>query len=191
MKKLILIFLLATTTTVLSEFALTKENLENGKLVASTESSNHVGLYCVHRGLTTGTMMVLMERSRKSVLAAIPVTTTYSSSKPSREWLTVVWNEGATAVAIHDSSKLKSELLIYRRLAGGKFKQVELLNLGVRIAENMGIAVDEIKASGEVPVKWTGKKELQVNFRYTLTNGKRHSHKRKLKFDSDWKVETE
>ena len=189
MKKGIVLVLLATMSTVLSEFALTKENLQSGKLVADSESSQKVGLYCVHRGLTTGTMMVLMEKNREIVRATIPITTTYSSPKPAAEWLTVVWNDEGTAVAIHDSSAANSKVLVYRLLRDGSFAKIALPNLGGTIAKRLKINLREAKASGESPSKWVKEKVVRVNFRFLMKDGKRFNSNEEITFDSEWKFE--
>ena len=107
MKRFFVTWLLATVSFCSAEFAIRPENLHNGKLVQNSKSTKHVGLYCIHRGLTTVTQTVLMDRKKAKILTEVPILTTYASPKLESESLKVCWNSEGTAVTIHDTSNLK------------------------------------------------------------------------------------
>ena len=186
MKSFISSLLFAMTLVASAEFEITQENLSEGNLVKDSESSKDVGLYCIHRGLTTATAMVLMNRSRSKILADIPIRSTYSSPRPAHEWLDVVWNSEGTAVAIHDTLDKDSKVLVFRVSGGGGFESVSLPDFRVLNAKRIGINIDLIQSSGQEPIKWTKERMVMIEFRYQTKDGKRYQREYGVAFDEKW-----
>jgi hypothetical protein len=187
MKSVITSLLLATTLVASAEFEVTQENLREGRLVKGSESSQNVGLYCIHRGVTTATVMALMDRSRSKILAEIPIRSTYATPRPAEEWLEVLWNSEGTAVVIHDSLDKDSKVLIYRLSDGGEFTLIPLPDLRAQNARRVGISVDSIRSSGQEPIKWAKSRMVMIEFRYATNNGKRYRHQYGVAFDEKWR----
>ncbi len=186
MKSLVILLLFVTTFIASAEFKFTPENLRDGKLVKDSESSKNVGLFCIHRGETTATAMVLMDKSRSKILGEIPIRSTYSTPRSATEWLEVVWNAEGTAVAIHDSLDRDSKVLIYHIKENGEFQLVTLPDLRVLNAKRIGIDVSKIKSSGQSPLSWQKERMVMVEFRYVTENGKHYRRQYGIALDEKW-----
>lgn len=179
--------LVAMTLVVSAESKITGENLRQGDLVANSESSQNVGLYCIYRGVTTATTMVLMDRKRSKILAEVPIRSTRGGiQQPANEWLDVVWNPQGSAVAVHDSLGKDSKVLIYHLSDGGLFSPVLLPDLRNINAKRVGIKVETIRSSGQEPIKWVEERILAIEFRYATKDGKRYQDQYRVTFDDKW-----
>lgn len=186
MKRALAAMLVGAAMTASAEFEISPDNLRDGEFVKDSESAKEVGLYCIHRGVTTATAMVLMDRSRSSILAAIPIRSTYATPRPAVEWLKVAWNAEGTAVAIHDSLNRDSKTLIYCAKGDGKFAAIALPDLRPINAKRIGLQVDSIRASGQAPVNWVKERLVTIEFRYLMADGKRYGRQYGIAFDEKW-----
>lgn len=169
-RSLILLSLLLSAAS--AEISDLEGGLRGGVLYPASTSTQGVGLYCVHRGETTATLMVLKEGVEGQVLAIIPIRSTYATPKEEKDWLTVKWNASGTMVAIHDSLDKHSKVLIYRRAQDGRFLQVTLPDaVPLEGGKRMGLEVSAITSSGQEPQEWRNDNLLMVDYRFRTKDG--------------------
>ena len=165
-------FLIIFVSSLFADTRITEENLQSGDLFEGSLSSHDVGLYCIHRGLTTATQMVLMSKAKEKILATIPIRTTYSIPKERKNWLTVQWTPNGKMVAIHDSLSRHSKVLIYRQNEDGTFSPVALPDmLKLEGGGRLGLDVASITSSGQEPDRWRNDNLLMVKYRFKTKSG--------------------
>lgn len=171
-RAIIVSFFFLAVAVVVAETDLADESFRGGQLYPDSLSSQGVGLYCVHRGQTTATAMMLKKADTNQILAMIPVRSIYSVPKKHKNWLTVKWNPGGTMVAIHDSLDKHSKVLIYRRASDGSFHKVLLPDmLKLEAGGRLGLEVSTIASSGQEPKGWKNENLLMVNYRFETKGG--------------------
>ena len=173
-----------------AEIDIADSSFQGGDLYPNSSSSQGVGLYCVNRGQTTATVMVLKAAGTDRILAMIPIRSTFATPKKHKDWLTVKWNPSGTLVAIHDALDKHSKVLIYRKAKDGSFVEVALPDmLKIEGGGRLGLDVSTISSSGQEPKKWQNENLLMVNYRFRTKGGALYRRTLPIRIDDSGKYQ--
>jgi hypothetical protein len=172
-----------------------ERGITQGHLIKGSESPNRkYGLYefshwagSTPDSATTATAVGLAPVDRSRLLYVIDSRTKWMTDKEVASFLTFHWNSDSTLLATHDSGSKHSKLRIYQVTAPERVVQLEVPDLVQIAAKNLGIDPLSVRASGQVPLRWTASDSLQVSVRLLTGSGKREATIQ-LRIDDQGKV---
>ena len=134
---------------------LSPSDLPAGQVLPNSTAPN--GQFCFiegFKGPTTGTAIVLASADRQRVLASAELATLFSTDRPYKGRITIVWSPDSTRVAMHDAINKNSTLAILRA-AGNTFESVSVPDLLAAACARWGIARTRVATSGQRPLRWS------------------------------------
>ncbi len=168
-----ILLLIVLSSPVFAEFELTSKNLENAFEIPDSRSPNGSNaFFCINRGDTTAKFIGVMRITRRSLLAETQLFHHGSDKREYKQYLEVKWSPDSKLVAVHDSSRLHSQLHIYR-IQKESFRQIKVPDLILVMLDTLPASI-EAASSGQIPVNWTSDIELLVLVRIKDTRGNLH-----------------
>ena len=151
---------------------LSPSDLSKERILPESKSPN--GQFCFiegNVGPTTRTAIVLASTDLQRVFAGADLATRYSTDKPYKGRIVIVWNSASDRVATHDNSAKQSRVSIFRASEGG-FATVPVPDLLEAACQAWGVKREAILTSGQRPTKWTAPEVLAVEVAAKVKGGK-------------------
>lgn len=119
----------------------------------------------------TKTRIGIKPVDRSRLLCEVDSRTKWMTDREVPTFLDFLWSADSTLLATHDSLVRHSYLSMYQ-VAQGTAKALAVPDLLVVACKRLGISKSKVASSGQVPVKWTTNKRLNVRVRLKLKSGK-------------------
>ena len=164
---------------------LSPSDLSRERILPNSTSPN--GQLCFIEGFngpTTATAIVLASTDLRRVLADASLATLYSTDKPYKGRITILWSPDSIRVATHDSINKHSKLTILRT-EGDSFTTVPLPDLLHAACQRWGVSREAVTSSGQRPANWTAADTLTVEVSAKLKAGNQRTTTLQLNVPKD------
>lgn len=150
-----------------------RSGITKGRLIkGSTSPDGKYALFEYHlipEDTKTGVGIKPVDRSK--LLCDVDSRTKWMTDREVHTFLDFLWNADSSVLATHDSLLRHSRLSLYQ-LSEGTAKVLDVPDLLGEACKRLGISKAKVSSSGQVPVKWTAAKSLEIKVRLKLKGGR-------------------
>ncbi len=169
--------------------SISPSNLASGKMLPNSESPDkRFVILEVFHGDTTQNSVVIALSNRSKHIDSLPILTEHATDRPHKGRTIIQWSSDSSLISVSDNLPKHSKLHIFRVTNTGTMS-LPIPDLLKRCASDLGVEIDSLRSSGQLPSKWVNGSILEVTVQMKTNRGKLFSNDYRLFIHEIGKVE--